>query len=128
MNKTIAQQLNIKKFPFIIKDDNGNVIYSETSAKYWEKTEYDSNGNVIYYENSNKFWEKTEYDSNGNVIYFETSAKYWEKTEYDSNGNRIYYEDSNGRIVDYRSKKTEITLSEIAEKFGISVNELRIKE
>ena len=34
--KTIAQQLNIKEFPFEIKDENGNVIY------------YDSNNNVIY--------------------------------------------------------------------------------
>jgi hypothetical protein len=29
--KTIAQQLNIKEFPFIIKDTNGNEIYFENS-------------------------------------------------------------------------------------------------
>jgi len=50
--KTIAQQLNIKEFPFIIKDKSGNIIYHETSFKYWYKREYDSNGNIIYHENS----------------------------------------------------------------------------
>ena len=55
--KTIAQQLNIKDFPFKIKDNNGNVIYSEYSNKYWSKREYDSNGNVIYYESSEGYIE-----------------------------------------------------------------------
>ena len=51
--KTIAQQLNIKEFPFRIKDKNGKVIYYENSDRYWCKSEYDSNGNQIYYEDSN---------------------------------------------------------------------------
>lgn len=71
--KTIAQQLNVKEFPFIIKDKNGNKIYFENSNGYWSKYEYDSNGNEIYWENSFGFWVKSEYDSNGNVIYFENS-------------------------------------------------------
>ena len=50
--KTIAQQLNVKDFPFEIKDKNGNEIYYENSDGYWRKSEYDSNGNVIYFENS----------------------------------------------------------------------------
>jgi hypothetical protein len=50
--KTIAQQLNIKEFPFIIKDKNGNLIYSEYSTGYWYKCEFDSNGNRIYFEDS----------------------------------------------------------------------------
>jgi hypothetical protein len=50
--KTIAQQLNITEFPFIIKDKNGREIYYEDSDGYWAKREYDSNGNLIYYENS----------------------------------------------------------------------------
>ena len=81
--KTIAQQLNVKEFPFEIKDKNGNLIYHETSSGYWEKREYNSNGNLIYYENS---------------------VGYWEKHEYDSNGNEIYWEDSDGDIVDNRPK------------------------
>ena len=32
--KTIAQQLNVKEFPFEIKDKNGNEIYFETSNRY----------------------------------------------------------------------------------------------
>ena len=52
MIKTIAQQLNIKEFPFVVKDKNGNVIYHENSSGDWYKREYDSKGNQIYYENS----------------------------------------------------------------------------
>jgi len=50
--KTIAQQLNIKEFPFIIKDKNGNQIYWENSNGDWSKCEYDSYGSEIYFENS----------------------------------------------------------------------------
>ena len=52
-NKTIAQQLNVKTFPFIIKDDNGNELYFEHSDERWFKKQYDDKGNEIYYENSN---------------------------------------------------------------------------
>lgn len=77
--KTIAQQLNIKEFPFEIMDKSGN------------KT---------YFEKSNGDWSKSEYDSNGNRIYYESSDGYWEKYEYDSNGKGIYFENSNGEIID----------------------------
>ena len=50
MNKTIAQQLNITKFPFVIKDEKGNRIYYENSTGYWAKYQYDEKGNVVYYE------------------------------------------------------------------------------
>jgi hypothetical protein len=49
---TIAQQLKIKEFPFIIKDSKGKEIYFENSEGYWAKRKYDSEGNRIYYENS----------------------------------------------------------------------------
>ena len=84
--KTIAQQLNIKEFPFRIKD---------------------SNGYVIYHENSNGFW--------------------W-KSELNSNGNKIYFEDSYGTIVDNRPKIVELTMDDVAKKFGIDVNNLKIKK
>jgi hypothetical protein len=100
--KTIAQQLNIKEFPFEIKDKNGKEIYFETSKGCWEKREYDSNGNIIYLKYSNGFWEKTEYDSKGREIYSEDSNGFWEKTEYDSKGNQTYYENSGGHIEDNR--------------------------
>ena len=43
-NQTIAQFLNVKDFPFEIKDKNGKIIYSEYSDGDWSKREYDSNG------------------------------------------------------------------------------------
>jgi uncharacterized membrane protein len=84
--KTIAQQLNVKEFPFVIKDSQGNRIYFEDSEGYWSKREYDSHGNQIYYE-----------DSNG----------YWSKSEYDDNGREIYFEDSDGKAFDNRPKSRE---------------------
>lgn len=81
--KTIAQQLNVKEFPFEINDKNGN---------------------RIYFEDSTGFWIKQEFDSNGNEIYFEDLKGYWYKYEYDSNGKQIYYENSNGYIRDDRPK------------------------
>jgi hypothetical protein len=92
---TIAQQLKIKDFPFIIKDKNGKVIYSERRDGFWCKREYDTNGNQIYFE-----------DSNG----------YWYKCEYDANGKEIYLEDSDGLIKNNRPKIVELTLDEIAAK------------
>jgi glucan-binding YG repeat protein len=77
--KTIAQQLNVKDFPFSIKD---------------------ANGNRIYYENSNGFWFKSEYDADNNEIYYENSNGYWWRRQYDANGNKIYFEDSTGMIID----------------------------
>jgi YD repeat-containing protein len=84
MKKTIAQQLNIKDFPFRIRDKEGNLLYFEGSSGYWAKSEYDSEGNEIYFENSDG---------------------YWHKYEYDSEGNQIYYKDSTGEIIDKRQKK-----------------------
>jgi len=55
--KTIAQQLNVKEFPFRIKDKDGNEIYFESSSGFWNKREYDKDGNEIYYENSSGFIE-----------------------------------------------------------------------
>jgi hypothetical protein len=107
MNKTIAQQLKISEFPFIIKDKNGNRIYYETSDGYWEKREYDQNGKVIYFEDSNGYWSKYQYDQNGKVI---------------------YYENSDGNITDNRPKVVELTLDEIAKKLNIDVNLLKIKK
>ena len=106
---TIAQQLKIKEFPFEIKD---------------------SKGNLIYYENSTGYWQKSEFDSDGNLIYFENSTGYWAKSEFDSKGNLIYLETINDIIIDRCNKrpKTELTLDEIAKKFGIPVSQLKIKK
>jgi len=50
--KTIAKQLKVKDFPFIITDANNNIIYYETSNGFWCKKEYDANNNEIYYEDA----------------------------------------------------------------------------
>jgi hypothetical protein len=67
-------------------------------------------------------------DSNGNLIYWEDQDGYWSKTEFESNGNLIYCEDSDGYILDLRPKTVELTMDEIAKKFGIDVNNLKIKK
>ena len=98
---TIAKQLKIKEFPFIIKD---------------------SKGKEIYYEDSNGYWIKREFDSEGNVIYYENSTGYWSKQEYDSEGNEIYWESSNGTIVEYRPKTDVQKAIELLTKEGLIVD------
>ena len=63
---------------------------------------------------------------NSNKIYYENSDGLWYKSELDKNGIMIYYEDSSGYIKDKRSK--ELTMQEIADKFGIDINNLKIKK
>ncbi len=99
--KTIAQQLNVKDFPFTIKDKNGNELYYENSNGSWIKREYDSNGNQIYYENSDGDWSKNEYDSNGNEIYFESS----DGLVIDRRPNPS----CNGKVVEIDGKKYKLT-------------------
>jgi YD repeat-containing protein len=128
MKETIAQFLKVKDFPFIIKDKNNNKIYVENSDGYWYKNEYDQNGKLIYSEESNGFWIKTEYDQNGQLIYYEDLNGFWSKTEYDQDGKEIYIENSNGTIIDKRPKIIELTLEEIADKLGLNVENIRIKD
>jgi len=85
-NKTIAQFLGIKDFPYCIKDNNGKTIYYEESDGYWWKREFDSSGNIIYLV------------------------------------------DSNGNIRDNRPKVIELTLEQIAQKFGTNVSNIKIKK
>jgi len=106
--QTIAQFLNVKDFPFVIKDKNDNQIYFEYSDGYWIKSECDDKGKEIRYENSDGYWIKWEYDDQDNVI---------------------YSEDSNGFIIDDRPKPMiELTLEDIAEMKGVDVSQIRIKE
>ena len=103
---TIAQQLNVKDFPFFIKDSKGNCIYWEDSRGYWSKREYDNK-----------------------EIYWEDSRGYWSKREYDLNNNEIYWENSYGIIIDNRPKQSiELTMGDIAAKFNIDISQLKIKK
>jgi len=127
MTTTIAQQLKIKDFPFIIKDKNGNSIYCEYSDGYWSKREYDAHGNLIYYEDSSSYWIKREYDANGNLIYYENSdGKIIDNRPKQVELTLQQFADS--YIFDKRPKQVEVTLQEIADKMGIKVEQLRIKD
>jgi hypothetical protein len=96
---TIAQQLNIKKFPFIIKDSDGNRIYYEDSHGYWGKHEW----------------------VDGKVIYCENSIGYWEKREW-VDGQVIRYENSDGFIVDNRPKTDVQKAIDLLTKEGLIVD------
>jgi hypothetical protein len=110
--KTIAQQLNIKEFPFEIKDKNNNKLYFENSYGYWIKREFDKNNNEVYYENSDGFWVKREFDENNNQLYVENSNGFWCKCEYDKNNNEIYYEDSDDYWVKREYDENNILYAE----------------
>lgn len=67
--KTIAQQLNIKEFPFKIRDGRGNLIYYENANGWWEKTEYDLEDEVVYHENSvGEIFDKRFQSCDGKVV------------------------------------------------------------
>jgi antitoxin component YwqK of YwqJK toxin-antitoxin module len=103
---------------------------------YWE--EYRSNGNLWYKGNfvdgkQHGYWGI--YYDNGNLSYKGTYVDgnphgYWEY--YYSNGNlssKGFYD--MGERVDYNPdepKVTELTLDEIANRFGISIKQLKIKK
>jgi len=40
----------------------------------------------------------------------------------------IYFENSHSNVLDNRTKQVELTLDEIANKFGINVSQLKIKK
>jgi len=103
--KTIAQQLNIKEFPFEIKNSRGNLIYKEEEDGEWSR------------------WER---DGNREIIYYEDSSGYWEKWERDDKGNQIYYENSKGEIEDNRPSPeptTHITLQHCLDR-GFTVEKI----
>lgn len=105
---TIAQQLKIKNFPFKINNHNGHQIYCEYQSGFWIRRELDSNDNQTFAENSDG---------------------YWCKAEFNSKGDQIYFEDSTGALNDNRPKLTvELTMEQIAKKFGIDVTLLKIKK
>ena len=67
-------------------------------------------------------------DKNGNEIYYERSTGFWSKREYNAQGDQIYYEDSTGYIFDKRPRVIEMTLQQVADKLGMDVKNIRIKD
>jgi hypothetical protein len=98
MKQTIAQTLGIKEFPFIVRNDNGNVIYMEQENGFWERWEVDLEGRELYYEDSDGFWEKSEWGSKG---------------------RQIFYENSDGEIRDNRPKPDPTTIEINGKKYKL---------
>ena len=110
--KTIAEQLGIRKFPFIINNDNGQNIYFENRKKYWVKMTYDKNGNEIKRECSDFYVGISKFNENNQLISYGDSKGYWQKREYDSNGIQNYYANAHGVIDDNRnSKPIQLTIT-----------------
>ena len=136
--KTVTNSImQTTNYPHITKDSKGNLIHSKHSGGYESWYEYDSNNNLIHSKHSNGTEHWNEYDSNNNLIHYKDSneTEYW--NEYDSNNKLIHSKYSNGTEYWYDSKgnripnpdlQTEITLQEIAAKFNIPVEKLKIKK
>lgn len=90
---SIAQFLNIKRFPFQIMDSNNNVIYTEDKDGFWIKYEFDEQGNNTYMLDACGRWEKSQFDANGRRISFEDWEGKYKRWKYDSKGNLIYLEE-----------------------------------
>ena len=58
-------------FPIEIRNERGNLTYSENSDGNGYRYEYDECGNQTYYETSDDFWYRCEYDEQGNETYYE---------------------------------------------------------
>ena len=69
---TIAKILNIKEFPFVVKDKNGRTIYSENIDGTWWRKEYEGDLEV-YFEDYKNFWYKQSFKE-GKSIYYESSV------------------------------------------------------
>ena len=106
--KTICEQLGIKVKP----QEPFEILNKE--------------GLQLYYENSTGYWEKKTFNEDEQLTYWSRSSGWWEVREYDDKGSMIYNETSGGVIYDVKIR--ELTMDEIAEKFDISVEQLKIKK
>jgi hypothetical protein len=114
-NMTIAEQLGVTEFPFLIKDSEYNIIYHETSYRHWVIKKFDSNGNRVVYKDACGYNEKVAYNEKVKFDHYyfsayhnhgimkkeQTIAQQLGVTEFpftikDANGNIIYREDSYG--------------------------------
>ena len=59
------------------------------------------------------------YDEKDIPIYTELSNGDWVKREFDDKGNTVYYENSDGKIIDKRTK--ELTIEEIEKLLGYKI-------
>jgi YD repeat-containing protein len=103
-------------YPLITKDSKGNVVHLKASNGYERWYEYDEKNNQIHLKDSDGFEYWKEYDENNNLIHYK-----------DSNGYEVWY-DSEGIRIPNPNLVTEVTLDQIAKKFGVDVKSLKIKK
>jgi|694.fasta_scaffold36856_13 YD repeat-containing protein len=124
-------------YPLVTKDSKGNEIHIKDSDGYEYWNEYDENSNRIHYKDSDGSESWYEYDENNNLIHYKNSDGFEFWKEYDENNNLIHRKDSFGSEAWFDSKGnrisnpnlvTEVTLKDIAEKFGVDVKSLKIKK
>ena len=127
---SIGKQMGIKKFPFLIKDEEGRLIYCENEKGYWSKSTYDEHGNRIWFENSKGFWCLSVFNQQGLETYCETSGGYWCKSEYDEHGILRYYENSDGKVNGHHLQKqpVKITKQQVANMFNIEMKRVTFVE
>ena len=87
-------------FPIKIRNERGNLTYSENSNGFWYRYEYDEKSNQTYCENSDGYWYRYEYDEKGNETYFETSKGIERGTKRSS---------CSGKVVEVDGKKYKLT-------------------
>ena len=61
---TKAQQLGIKKFPYMEFNSFGKMTYYEGASGFWYKYDYNSNGDELYNENSDGYGWFLIYENN----------------------------------------------------------------
>jgi len=73
---------------FKVLDENGNVIYLESSIGFWHKCEFDKDGIKVYYENLLGLVFDHRFESK---IYYGKHGKYLEGHKYNNNNNIVDY-------------------------------------
>jgi hypothetical protein len=107
--ETIAQQLGITRYPFIIYDDRDLQIYyenlEEDGTRYWARCEYDERGNRTLRENSRGVSSVREYDDHNRRVYYSSESEdHWWRKEFNSVGEVIFYETNTGIHIDNRDE------------------------
>ena len=106
----------VVNYPLITTDSKGNLVHKKCSEgfEYWR--EYNERNNLIHYKNSEGFEYWNEFDENNNRIHHKNSYGF------------EYWNDSEGNKISDPSLLKEVTLDEIAKKFGVSVDKIKIKK
>ena len=128
--QTITQFLGIKvdkNNPFVINNADGKELYFEDYTGSWINRQYDERGNQVHVKTSSGFWAKRTFIENDQMVRYEDSYNNWYNYAYDAKGYRVFEENNAGVLYD-RRPKIELTIREIADKLGVSVELLRIKE